>query len=82
MTKDEFKTQSSQLFFQVKESMCEKITTDSKAIFEKASQEATAADATLYIQQHLMVLISLTAFEASCDYSEKLSLLLLDHFSR
>lgn len=82
MTKEEFKTQSNALFFQTKEGMCKKIVDDSKLIFENASQQTTAAEASAYMQQHLSKLMSMIAFEASCSYSEKLVLLLFDHLSK
>lgn len=82
MTHDEFKKQSDELFFQIKESLCNKIIESAKPIYDKAAECPDVASALRQVSNELSCMMSTLSFEASCDYSEKLALLLFDHFSK
>ena len=82
MTRDEFKEQSDILFFQVKESLCKQILDEAKPIFEKGMDKADSISSLSTLNTELTQAISTLCFEASCDYAEKLALLLFDNFSK
>lgn len=80
MTRDEFKKQSNELFFQIKESLCQEILKSSKPIYDKAIQNPDKITSLQQLNTELSQMMSTLCFEASCDYSEKLALLLFDQF--
>ena len=82
MNKEEFLAQSNELFHKIRTSMCESIIEDAKPIFENAKQAEDKSTAIATMQGELAQMMSLKSFEASCDYSEKLALLLFEHFSK
>lgn len=81
MTRDEFKAKSNELFFEIKNSLYQKIIESAEPIFEKAADEPDKISALNSAYTELSQLTSNLAFQASCDYSEKLSLMLFDEFS-
>ncbi|MDU6040098.1 MAG: hypothetical protein E6Y83_17295 [Clostridium butyricum] len=82
MTREEFKTQSNELFFKIKESLSNEILKSTKPAFDKASQSTDPVKALSDLNMELTTITSTLSFEASCDYSEKLALLLFDQLSK
>ncbi len=82
MTRDEFKKQSDELFFQIKESLCKKIIESAKPVYDKAAECPDKSSALCQVANELSQIMSTLSFEASCDYSEKLALLLFDQSSK
>ena len=82
MTRDEFKQQSDELFFAIKESLCQKFKESAKPVYDKAAECPDKISALRQVSNELSFLMSTLSFEAGCDYSEKLALLLFDQFSK
>ncbi len=82
MTRDEFKSKSNELFFQISKSLCQEMLESAKPIYDKAIQKPNKEIALHQINSELSQMMSQLCFEASCDYSEKLALLLFDQFSK
>lgn len=82
MTRDEFEKQSDELFYKIRESLYQKITESAESIFSKATECPDKISALSQAPNELTIVMSKLFFEASCDYSEKLALLLFDHFSK
>lgn len=82
MTRDEFQSQSNELFFKIKKSLVDNIMESVKPAFEEAQKNPNQTEALFKLNMDLNVLVSTKAFEASCDYSEKLALLLFDQLSK
>ena len=82
MTRDDFEKQSNELFFQIKESLCQKIIESAKPVYDKASECPDKTSALYQVSTELSQMMSQLSFEASCDYSEKLALLLFDQFAK
>ncbi len=82
MTYDDFKQQSNELFFEIKKSLCQKLIESAKPVYDKAAKCPDKTSALFQVSNELSSLMSTLSFEASCDYSEKLALLLFDQFSK
>lgn len=82
MNRDDFKNQSNELFLQIKESLCQEILKSANSIYDKAIQNPDKETALHQVSTELSQMMSTLCFEASCDYSEKLALLLFDQFVR
>lgn len=80
MTSEEFKKQSDELFFHVKKSFGNKLIEAAELAVEKASQVPDKTKALQQLSTELISNATTLSFEASCDYSENLLLLLFDQF--
>lgn len=82
MTHDEFDKQSNELFLQIQESLGQKIVEAGNSAYEKAMKNPDKTVALYQLFTELAISASTLSFNASCAYSEKLCLLLLDQFSK
>ena len=81
MTRDEFKIQSNELFLSIKDSFAQMAINESNRILSKALEDPNSKNAFISFSTELNQSLTTLSFEASCDYSEKLALLLFDQFS-
>lgn len=75
MTREEFQTKSDELFFQVRKEFADELKKMMEPLFEKANHGSRTIGASEIAQ------IASVCFEASCAYSEKTVLLLVDQLS-